>query len=258
MNGIYARYKQEGEGKQGEQLFHVDMLDNNNTRKHFFQICDDIYNLAKGARPALYHQLIGCLRPRVMRRYCYNIDGIGTKDRKFLALNTTVPSTEPWPTTIAMHGLLTYVYCDKCGQVFEYSVEKYGPFVDEPTCPDCEEGTLLPRIELYGDTVGTWTFDTEEHKRIIRSDLQQHTDVLFAVGTTAAVLSMQQNLKLFASPARLRIWLNPKDPPPDGMKKLFVKICGTADNFAGLCMRHLKDAGRLDMVRHLFRAQDHH
>jgi hypothetical protein len=52
MNGIYARYKQEGKGKQGEELFHVDMLDNNDTCNHFFQICDDIYTLAKGARLA--------------------------------------------------------------------------------------------------------------------------------------------------------------------------------------------------------------
>lgn len=58
MNGLYARYKQEGEGKQGEQLFHVDMLDNKITRKHFLQICDNIYDLAKGARPALYHSTL--------------------------------------------------------------------------------------------------------------------------------------------------------------------------------------------------------
>lgn len=147
-------------------------------------------NLANDALPTLYYELIKRLSPRVRRRYCYNIDGIGTKHREFPALNTNLLSTEPGPTTIAMHGLLTYVFCDKCGQVFECSVEKYGPFIDEPTCPDCEEGTLLPRIELYGDIVETWTFDTEEHKRIIRSDLQQPTNVLVTVGTTAAVESM--------------------------------------------------------------------
>jgi hypothetical protein len=50
-----------------------------------------------------------------------------------------------------------------------------------------------------------------------------------------------------------KVTFSPKDPPPDGMKKLFVKIRGETDNFAGPCMRYLKDAGLLGMVRQLFR-----
>lgn len=112
---------------------------------------------------------------------------------------------------------------------------------------------MFPRIDLYRDTSedNKWTFDREQHDQIVQHDLQQAPDVILTVGTTAAVLSMQDKIKLFcAHPAtELAIWINPDDAPPVGMKKMFKKIKGDADGFARLCFDFfIEKDNRIEMV----------
>jgi NAD-dependent SIR2 family protein deacetylase len=234
--GIFAQYE------LGEKLFHVDMFKNADDRTTYLQACDELYEKSKVAHPTKFDQSIATWE-NVGRIFTTNIDGIGTKDDTYPALNTTLPPTEPWPKTIALHGLLTYVFCDKCRKDFEYDVDKHGRFVDETACLDCGEGVLRPRVALYGDTDKKFTFDIQEHQRVIESDLLQGATGLVVAGTTLKVTDTQNIAKLFRNKIkevhrdvrRYSIWINPTDLPPEGMRSLFTTVRGTADDFARVC-----------------------
>lgn len=142
-------HDEHGKAIKGEHLFNVKMLDNAHTRVHFLGICDYIKDMVENTTLSQYHRLIGSIGPRcpvvggglgpgIVRSYCYNIDGIGAKGTGLKALDTELPCIKPWPTTIAMHGLLKYVHCNKCRCVLEYSADKYPPFASEPKCAECK------------------------------------------------------------------------------------------------------------------------
>jgi hypothetical protein len=95
-------------------------------------------------------------------------------------------------------------------------------------------------VALYGDTDGTFTFDTKEHERVIENDLLRGASGLVVAGTTLKVEHTQKTVKLFHDKIKevhedvrgCSIWINPTDLPPEGMRSLFTKVRGTADEFA--------------------------
>lgn len=229
--GSFAQYQ------QGEDLFHVNMFKTAADRATYLRACDDLYEKSQAGSPTKFDQSIAAWS-NLGRIYTTNIDGIGTEDDAHPALNTTLPPTEPWPKTIVLHGLLTYVFCDKCRKDFEYDMEKHGRFVEETTCLDCGEGALRPRVALYGDIDGTFTFDTKKHERVIEVDLLQGASGLVVAGTTLKVIHTQHTVKSFLNKIKeargCSIWINPTDLPPEDMVGLFTTVRGTADEFASV------------------------
>lgn len=230
----------------GKQIFNASVYNDPVCLNRHLVLCDDLAGKAAGAKPTLTHYWIHC-NPNVLREYTQNIDGIST--RLDPSAQAPLPPNGPWQKTIELHGSLRHLVCSECREVFP--MERYGPVVDEPGCPQCREepknlGTrsrlrfggaaiLRPRVGLYDDIWERHTFDSEPIEKVIASDLKKRPDALIVVGTGLAVDGIQKLCNLFSKEVGKvhgpRIWINPKYPP-GRMKACFTQhIRGPCDEF---------------------------
>ncbi|EEB08867.2 Sir2 family histone deacetylase Hst4 [Schizosaccharomyces japonicus yFS275] len=249
--GLFKTLRSEyGISFSGKEMFDNSVYRNIETVNIFHEMIKQLYELSKNANPTDFHYFLAKLakESRLLRLYTQNIDYLETR-LEGLETSIPLPSSPPWPLTIALHGTLEMVSCTKCGYIQKFDPSFFGK--DGLTaCPECRignevrriagkrstaEGCLRPRIVLYNESHP----DSEAIGSVCTQDLKSKPDCLIIAGTSCKIPGVKRIIKQMSMSVRRQkgsvVWMN-HDPP----NKEFDHLCDVI--VTGDCQTAVKEA----------------
>ncbi|TVY86181.1 NAD-dependent protein deacetylase, partial [Lachnellula willkommii] len=248
----------------GKHLFDASVYRNDSSTSSFHDMVRELSHLTQNAEPSPFHHMLATLAEegRLMRLYSQNVDGIDTALPP-LATNVPLNIKGPWPKTIQLHGGLTKMVCQKCGDLSPFDGALFeGP--DPPACKECELsdgvrmaaglrshgiGRLRPRMVLYNE----FNPDQDAIGAVSTADIKSRPDAVIVVGTSLKVPGIKRLAREMCAVTRDRrggftAWIN-MDPEPLGvdMKDSWDMVvrgeCDEIARYVGLPKWDDKDCG---------------
>jgi len=194
----------------------------------------DMYHRAQAAHPTQFHRVMEGIAKegRLQRLYTQNIDGI---DTQLIPSQIPLPKSEPWPTTIQLHGDLKTMQClGNPEHRFPFDPALFADKKTMPLCPTCEKQAkdnprnrgngyiIRPRVKLYQDIED----DHDENMvAVMNTDLKMNPSAVIVVGTSLHVEAAKQLARKMCLSAHdgggFTAWINTK-PPPKNLPFNFV------------------------------------
>ncbi|KAI9825560.1 MAG: hypothetical protein M1826_006950 [Phylliscum demangeonii] len=258
-SGLFSSQRNDdGVSASGKHLFDASVYRSAASISSFHDMVRTLAQVATTSEPTPFHHLLATLahEGRLLRLYSQNVDGL---EAGLPPLATAIPlgSKAPWPKTIQVHGGLSKMVCQKCGQLSDFNPSLFdGP--EPPSCPECEQlddvrtnvagkrshgvGTLRPRLVLYNE----YNPDEEAIGAVTRADLRARPDAIIVVGTSLKVRGVRRIVKEMCKVVRGRrdgeaIWIN-AGPVPKG--KEFGECWDLAVRADSDVVARLADLGR--------------
>lgn len=254
----------------GKHLFDASVYRNDSSTSSFHDMVRELSHLTQNAEPSPFHHMLATLAEegRLMRLYSQNVDGIDTALPP-LATNVPLNIKGPWPKTIQLHGGLTKMVCQKCGDLSPFDGALFeGP--DPPACKECELsdgvrmaaglrshgiGRLRPRMVLYNE----FNPDQDAIGAVSTADIKSRPDAVIVVGTSLKVPGIKRLAREMCAVTRDRrggftAWIN-MDPEPLGvdMKDSWDMVvrgeCDEIARYVGLPKWDDKDCGEYCNVK---------
>jgi NAD+-dependent protein deacetylase SIR2 len=242
QTGLFTTLRSELRLKgSGKSMFDSSVYRDDTATSNFHTTVRDLHKLCKQSSPTAFHSYLSEIAEegRLCRLYSQNIDCL---DTQLPRLETKVPLTHPWPTTVQLHGTILTMVCTKCGWSGDLVPEMFQT-EDVPECPECIElekvrvvagkrtqgvGRLRPRIVLYNEA----NPDADAIGEISHGDLSSKPDGLVVVGTSLKIPGVRRLVREMANAVHAAkgavVWMNVDNPPSfgaqfDGCFDLIVK-----------------------------------